>query len=55
MTTLQEILVTRDGLTKRQTVQLIKSLRERVYKGEDPEQVLKEIGLKADFIFDLMF
>jgi len=55
MSTLHEVLMMRDGLTDNQASELISEMRERVLQDmEDPEEVLYEIGLEPDYIFDLI-
>ena len=34
--------------------EIIKEMRQRVYKGEHPEEILFEIGLEPDYVFDLI-
>ncbi len=34
--------------------EIIKEMRQRVYEGEDPEEILYEIGLEPDYVFDLI-
>lgn len=34
--------------------EIIKEMRERVYEGENPEEILYEIGLEPDYVFDLI-
>lgn len=52
---LMEVLMRRDGLTKEEAREAISEARDRVWKGEDPEEVLaEEFGLEPDYLFDLI-
>ena len=54
MESLKEVLMRRDGLTRREAAEAIAEARERVREGEDPEEVLaEEFGLEPDYVFDL--
>jgi hypothetical protein len=48
------ILVRRDGMDKQEARDFINEMRERVMEGEDPEEVLYEIGLEPDYIWELI-
>jgi len=53
--TLLEVLMRRDSLSKVEAQSQIKEARERIYDGEDPEEILlEEFGLEPDYIFDLI-
>lgn len=49
-----DILVHRDGMLRDDAENELFYMRERVAKGEDPEEVLQEIGLEPDYIFELL-
>jgi hypothetical protein len=34
--------------------EIINEMRGRVYEGENPEEILFEIGLEPDYVFDLI-
>lgn len=52
---LLEVLMRRDQMTKRDALDLMKECRDRILNdGEDPEDVLAELGLEPDYIFDLI-
>lgn len=52
---LLEVLMRRDGLTREQANADIQEARNRVYAGENPEEVLsEEFGLEPDWVFDLL-
>lgn len=51
---IQSILVRRDGMDKQEASDLIQEMKERVMDGEDPEEVLHEIGLEPDYIWELI-
>lgn len=53
--TIKDILIRRDGMEPWQADDAISAARERVWEGEDPEEVLlEEFGLEPDYIFDLL-
>ena len=51
---IQSILVRRDGMDKQEARDFINEMKERVMEGEDPEEVLHEIGLEPDYIWELI-
>jgi predicted RNase H-like HicB family nuclease len=56
MTTVEKILMRRDGYTREEAREALKEARQRVLDGEDPEEILHEdFGLEPDYVFDLMF
>lgn len=55
MTKIEQILISRDGLTAKEAHQLLTEAKQMVYEGFDPEEVLMdEFGLEPDYIFDLL-
>lgn len=54
MNQLIEIFMKRDDMSKSEAVKYVNEMRERVYAGEDPEEVLYDEGLEPDYIFDLI-
>ena len=53
--TLRDILIRRDGMEPWQADDVISAARDRVWEGEDPEEVLlEEFGLEPDYVFDLI-
>lgn len=54
ITQLEKILITRDGNTPAEARALLHEMMDRVMEGEDPEEILHEIGLEPDYIFDLI-
>ena len=54
MTETEKILIERDGMTEEEAASEIKDMKERILGGEDPEEILYEIGLEPDYIFDIM-
>lgn len=50
--TLYEVFKRR-GMTDAQAREMLEEMRERVWEGEDPEEVLAEEGLEPDYVFDL--
>ena len=51
---LLQIFMNRDGMTRKEAKELIAEMRQRVWDGEDPEEVLYEEGLEPDYVFDLL-
>ena len=52
---LKQVLMRRDGLTNEEAAELIDEARNRVYEGDDPEEILhEEFGLEPDYIFDIL-
>jgi hypothetical protein len=49
-----EILMRRDGLNLNEATDVVEELAERLRAGADPEELLYEIGLEPDYIFDLV-
>lgn len=55
MESLLEVLMRRDGLSRSEAQSSIQEARNRVYAGEDPEEVLsEEFGLEPDYLWDLL-
>jgi hypothetical protein len=54
MQKLKQILVDRDGYTHKEAIQEIKQMMQRVREGESPEEILYEIGLEPDYVFELL-
>jgi hypothetical protein len=52
---IKQVLISRDGLTSQEADKEIKQLRQRVWNGENPEQILfNELRLEPDYIMDLI-
>lgn len=49
-----DIFVHRDGMLRDDAENELAEMRDRVENGEDPEEVLIEIGLEPDYIFELL-
>ena len=54
MNELVRIFMERDGMTKEEAKEYVSDMRERVWEGENPEEVLAEEGLEPDYILDLI-
>lgn len=54
MSELKKVLIKRDEMTADEASELIREMKERVMDGEDPEELLYEIGLEPDYIFDIL-
>ena len=54
MNQIVKILISRDDLSLEDAEEILTDLRERALQGEDPEELLYEIGLEPDYVFDLL-
>ena len=55
MSELKKVLMDRDNMSSREADNAIEDAKQRVFEGEDPEDVLaEEFGLELDYIFDLL-
>ena len=55
MNTIVKILMNRDGLLEEEAKDILCDLQYRfITYNEDPEELLLEIGLEPDYIFDLL-
>ena len=55
MQSLKQVLMNRDKLTEAEAEEFINEARERIYSGDDPEEILlEEFGLEPDYVFDLL-
>ena len=54
MTELKKVLMDRDDLTSDEADEQIAEMSEQVTEGQNPEEVLYDIGLEPDYIFDLI-
>jgi Holliday junction resolvasome RuvABC DNA-binding subunit len=43
------------GYSKSEAQEEIRDMNQRMHQGEDPEEILYEIGLEPDYVFDLLF
>lgn len=50
----QSILMRRDGMTRDEARETVRDMQQRVMDGEDPEELLHEIGLEPDYIWDII-
>lgn len=51
---LKSVLMRRDELTSNEADAIINEMKQRVWDGEDPEEILYEEGLEPDYVFDLL-
>jgi hypothetical protein len=52
---IKKVLMNRDGLTSQEADEEIKQLRQRVWDGENQEEILfNELRLEPDYIMDLI-
>ena len=54
MDNLKTVLMRRDEMSASEADELIAEMQERVMEGENPEELLYEIGLEPDYFFDLI-
>lgn len=55
MNPIVKILIERDGMSRKEAESMLFAAQFRVYKGEDPEEILEsEFGLEPDYVLDLM-
>jgi len=54
MTELKRVLMNRDELTSDEADEQIAEMSGQINDGENPEDVLYDIGLEPDYIFDLI-
>jgi len=54
MESLKQVLMRRDGLTASEADDQIADMRAEVLEGADPEELLNDIGLEPDYIFDII-
>lgn len=45
------ILMARDNISKEEATEIVADCRQRIYDGENPEDVLYELGLEPDYVF----
>lgn len=55
MKSLLETIMETDDLSKEDAQEIINDMNERMHEGEDPEELLYEIGLEPDYVLDLLF
>ena len=51
---LKTILMVRDNLSDEEATKRIEEMKEKVAKGEDPEDILYDEGLEPDYVFDIL-
>ena len=54
MTELVRVLMNRDGISRKEAQGIREEMMQRVWDGEDPEEVLYEEGLEPDYVFDIL-
>ena len=54
MTELEQVLINRDEMSPEEAREELAEMRSRVRDGENPEEILFDIGLEPDYIFDLI-
>ncbi len=54
MREIERILINRDEMTEEEAKEVVAESRARIFDGEDPEEVLYDLGLEPDYIFELI-
>lgn len=55
MTNFEKVLMKRDGLTRKEANEELKECQQRIFSGENPEDILyDDYGLEPDYVFDLI-
>ena len=55
MNTIIKILMSRDGISQEEAKDILTDLQYRfIMDNEEPEELLMEIGLEPDYVFDLL-
>ena len=55
MNAIVKVLMERDGYTFEEAKEMVEDARQRVFEGENPEEILEyDFGLEPDYIFDLI-
>lgn len=54
MSELKDVLMSRDGYSSAEADDIISEMQEQVWEGEDPEELLYDIGLEPDYVFDIL-
>ena len=54
MSELKNALMSGQGLSADEADKAIEEMREAVYEGEDPEELLYDYGMEPDYIFDII-
>lgn len=53
-----EILIERDGMSRAEAEKTVREYKDRMAEADDPEEefeeILSELGLEPDYIFDLL-
>ena len=55
ITQLHHALISRHDITLEEASNMIKAMHDEVISGRDPEDILYDEGLKADYVFDLLY
>ena len=53
-TELHLALISSQDMTAQEAFDVVNEMRKRVYQGESPEDVLYEVRLEPDYLFDLI-
>lgn len=52
---IEKILMQRDEMSLEEAKETVQECREAIAEGEDPEEILYDLGLEIDYIFDLLY
>ena len=54
MNEIVRILMNRDEMTEEEAEEVVAEAKELIADGENPEEILYDLGLEPDYIFDLI-
>ena len=54
MSELKQALMSGQDLSAKEADEAIEEMREQIFEGENPDDVLHDYGLEPDYIFDLI-
>ena len=55
MRDIERVLMRRDGLTADEAREQVEEMHQDILNGADPEELLYDIGLEPDYIFDILY
>jgi hypothetical protein len=54
MNLIKALINSENAETEIEALAIISEMRERMFNGEDPEELLYEVGLEPDYVMDLL-
>jgi len=54
MNELIKALMDKDGISREEAQEIVEDMQERMFDGENPEELLHEEGLEPDYVLDLI-